>query len=403
VTPAWNTPCVRGFDTEGCGSRCAAPSRTTIPLGSSLWYACTDPAFAGPAPLDCPVTPTPPQTAASLDAEYSSTFTTNFDDFTPENEFKWLWTEPKQGQFDFSVADQVAAYAQAHGMHIHGHALVYAAADPSWVTNPLIPWLRPTLLAAMIRHITTEVTHFAKAYPGVVNAWDVVNEPFLDTGARDPNVYQQVIGSDWIEQAFRAANAADPNALLYLNEFNADTPGPRQQAVLALVTDFVNRGVPIDGVGLEMHLGSGGTYPTLGELETVMGEYAALGLRVRVSELDVLKPTPDDGGAVQRAAYDTVAEACREMTNCVGVTVWGVADQYSWRGADEHADLFDSTFTAKPASADVRCRLDDPRPAAGPWTPVAWPSGTPADLATVTAQTIGPTAGTSVASNQPSD
>jgi endo-1,4-beta-xylanase len=342
-----------------------------------------------------------PQTNAGLAASYTSTFTANFDTFTPENEFKMLWTEPNQGQFDFSLADKVAAFAQAHGMHIHGHALIYAAADPSWVSSPSIPWLRLTLLAAMRNHITTEVHHFAAAFPGVVNEWDVVNEPFLDSGARDPNVYQTTIGDDWIEQAFRAANAADPNALLYLNEFNADTPNPRQQAVLALVRDFVARGVPIDGVGMEMHVGANGSYPTLAQIETVMGEYAALGLRVRVSELDALHPSPDDGGAVQRAAYDTVAEACREMTNCVGVTVWGVADQYSWRGVAQHADLFDTSFTAKPAYADVRCRLDDPKPASGPWTPKACPSGPATALATAVAKPTGSTDGSSVASNDP--
>ena len=209
------------------------------------------------------------------------------------------------------------------------------------------------------------VSHFRTAFPGVVESWDVVNEPFLDNGARDPNVYQRVIGNDWIEQAFRAANAADPNALLYLNEFNADTPGPRQQAVRNLVADFVARGVPIDGVGLEMHLGANGSYPSLAQLKAVMADYAALGLRVKITELDALRPVPDDDGTVQRRAYDTATQACREAPNCVGVTVWGVADAYSWRGVAQHATLFDTGFTAKPAYADVRCRLADPKPPAG--------------------------------------
>jgi len=370
-----------------------------VPLGSSVWYGCTDPAYDGPAALACQVQPTPPQTAAGLAASYTSTFLNNFDQLTPENEFKMLWTEPEPGQFDFSVADQLVAFAQAHNMHVHGSALIYAAANPSWVNDPLIPWTPLTLLATMRNHITTEITHFQSAYPGVVNEWDVVNEPFLDSGARDPNVYQQVIGNDWIAQAFWAAYEADPNALLFLNEFNADTPDPRQQAVLALVKQFVATGVPIDGVGLEMHIGADGSYPTLAQLETVMGEYAALGLRVEVTELDVLKPVPDDGGATQRAAYDTVAEACREMTNCMSVTVWGVADQYSWRGVAQQATLFNTNFTAKPAYADVRCRLDDPRPATGPWTPKPCPTESSSLLAIGVTQPTGPTNGSSVASN----
>jgi hypothetical protein len=231
-----------------------------------------------------------------------------------------------------------------------------------------------------------------------VDEWDVVNEPFLDSGARDQNVYQRVIGDDWIEQAFRAANAADPDALLYLNEFDADTVGRRQQAVLALVKDFLARGVPIDGVGLETHLGAGGSYPTLAALDSVMAKYAQLGLRVALTELDVLRPVTWDGGIAQRAAYDTAAQACREMPNCTAVTVWGVADAYSWRSADQRATLVDASLAVKPSYADVRCRLADPKPATGPWTPA--PCG-PTPPATGPAQTTGPTSGSSIASNQP--
>jgi endo-1,4-beta-xylanase len=259
----------------------------------------------------------------------------------------------------------------------------------------LFPWTRSTLLAAMRNHITTMVTHFRSAFPGVVDAWDVVNEPFLDSGARDPNVYQRVIGNDWIEQAFRAANAADPNALLYLNEFNADVAGPRQQAVLALVRDFVARGVPIDGVGLEMHLGADGTYPTLEAIKAVMARYAQLGLRVQVTELDVLRPVTFDNGVAQRAAYNTAAQACREMPNCTDVTVWGVSDAYSWRSPDQRATLF-GTYAAKRSYADVRCRLDNPRPATGAWTPL--PCG-PTPPATATPQVTGPTDGSSIGSD----
>lgn len=245
------------------------------------------------------------------------------------------------------------------------------AANPRWVDRRrlLLPWTRRRLLTVVRRHIGREVRHFRRNFPGVVDEWDVVNEPFLDSGARDGNIYQRTIGDDWIEQAFRAANAADPDALLFLNEFNADTPGPRQAAVLALARDFVERGVPIDGVGLEMHIGADGTYPTLPDLETVMGQYAALGLRVAVTELDVLRPTTGDPVLTQRAAYDTVAQACQESPNCTGLTVWGVADPYSWRGATQSSDLFSKTFTKKVAYDRVRCRLNAPKPQGGPWTP----------------------------------
>jgi endo-1,4-beta-xylanase len=369
-------------------------SRTAVPLGSAVWFGCTTASYSGPAPLACPVKP--------YDARYSSTFTQSFDRATAENEFKMVWTQPAKGRFDFYAADGIVALAAASGKKVRGHALVYPAANPGWVNKPffLSPWNRTSLLNTVRTHINTMVSHFKALWPGVVNEWDVVNEPFVASGARDNNVYQRVIGNDWIEQAFRIANAADPDALLYLNEFDADVSNPRQQAVYALVSDFVRRGVPIDGVGLEMHVGADGRYPTLVELKNVMAQYAALGLRVSITELDALRPVTGDPVLVQRAAYNTVAQACQESTNCVGVTIWGVADQYSWRSAPQMATLITSNFTRKRAYDLVRCRLSDPKPLSGTWTPkdcgpveVVPPSAT--------TQPTGPTDGSSPASDPP--
>jgi hypothetical protein len=86
------------------------------------------------------------------------------------------------------------------------------------------------------------------------------------------------------------------------------------------------------------------------------------------------------------------------MTNCMGVNVWGVADQYSWRGVDQHATLFDTSFTAKPAYADMRCRLNDPKPASGTWTPQPCAAASPAVPPTAVTEPTGPTAGSSVGS-----
>ena len=155
--------------------------------------------------------------------------------------------------------------------------------------------------------------------------------------------------------------------------------------------------MPIDGVGLEMHIGANGSYPTLEQLETVMGQYRDLGLRVALTELDALKPVGPWDGTAQRAADDVVAEACREMSNCVSVNVWGVADQYSWRGVDQHADLVWTTFSPKNTYTDVRCRLNDPMPATGTWTPVACPAQQ-APLAAAMTMPTGPTSGPSTGS-----
>jgi GH35 family endo-1,4-beta-xylanase len=385
------------------------PARTStsrVPLGAAVWYACADDAYAGKPALGCQVTsPGPPRSTA-----YRSTWSQYFDRLTPENELKALWTEPSQGQFDFSIADKAVGLAAGSGKHVRGHTLVYPAADPAWIDKPLLPWSRNSLLAAMNNHITTVMGHFQATFPGTVDQWDVVNEPFTGTGARDQNIYQRTIGDDWIEQAFRTANTQDPSAVLFLNEFDADMPGSRHDAVLSLARDFVTRGVPIDGIGMEMHAGAGGTYPTLAGIKHAMADFAALGLRVEVTEADVLRPAMAESvpGSQQRATYDIIASACQQSPNCTGVTVWGVADAYSWRTLAQHATLFDESridadglFTAKtvagaPAStyAQVRCHLDHPwatpaDPGQDPCAPVPVPSPT-------TAMTTGSSSGSSV-------
>ncbi len=351
------------------------PARQRIELGAAVWYACTDDAYSGPRGLACPYRPPGP----SLTSSYRRTWERFYDRLTPENELKGVWTEPEEGRFDFKVADKIVGLAKARGVHVRGHSLVYAQSDPGWMREPLVPWSRETLLAAMQKHIRSVMGHFQSVAPGTIDEWDVVNEPFVGNGARDGNVYQRTIGPDWIEQAFRTAHAQDPNAVLMLNEFNADTPGPRHDAVLALARDFVERGVPIDGIGLQMHVGAYGVYPTVTQIKEVMADFAALKLRVAVTELDVLRPVFEPvPGARQRATYNDVAQACRESPNCTGVTVWGVADAYGWITLAQHATLFDQSeqdaeglFVAKRVRGaatstydDVRCRLNHPWPTA---------------------------------------
>ena len=359
--------------TAGAADPPAFPSRTLIPLGTALWYGCADLAQPGPKPLDCKVAPRADESAQQQAASYGGAATGLFDRFTPENEGKMLWTHPSADGYDLRSLDALLGYARAYNKQVRGHTLLFGSATPGWVTNPARPWTRETLLAAMTGHIRTLMTHAKTEFPGVVDRWDVVNEPFTDLGTRDENTFQRVIGDDWVEQAFSAARAADPDALLYLNEFNADVAGPRQQAVLDLVADFRRRGVPIDGVGLQMHLGVDGVYATQQQLQAVMAQYERLGLQVDITELDVLRPPGPDVNLVQRAEYATAAEACRQALNCDGLTVWGVADRFSWRGADQQATLLGAGYTPKVAYDAVRCRLADPRPPSGPWTPKACP------------------------------
>lgn len=365
------------------------PPRTTVPLGAAVYLRCADAGAPASAPA-CPIQPFNPA--------YLSAWQQHFDQLTPENELKMLFTQPARGRFDFTAADRAVRLAASRGRKVRGHALIYPAANPNWVNKPfLLPWSRSSLLSTMGTHISTVMKRYRSSFPGTIEQWDVVNEPFLGNGGRDPNVYQRVIGNDWIEQAFRAANAADPSALLFLNEFDADEHGsPRQMAVAALARDFVARGVPIDGIGLEMHVGADGRYPTRASILATMKEYADLGLRVEVTELDALPPATDDGGLAQRRVYQSVTGACRRSPNCTGVTVWGVADPYSWRSAAKRATLLDASFTAKPAYADVRCRLANPWPTTE--APATDPCATDPTVIPGAPQPVGPVDGPSTGS-----
>lgn len=173
------------------------PSRATVPLGAAVWWACLDEDSPGPPPLACP-RPADPRYAAAVEGR--------FDSITPENEFKMLWTQPAPDRFDFSVSDRIVDWAGRQRKPVRGHTLVYAGSNAWWVDHPTTPWTRESLLGVMRTRIATMVGR----YRGRVASWDVVNEPFVDAGGRDPNLYERVIGSDWIEQAFRMAHAADP-------------------------------------------------------------------------------------------------------------------------------------------------------------------------------------------------
>jgi uncharacterized protein (TIGR03437 family) len=182
------------------------------------------------------------------------------------------------------------------------------------------------------------VTHYA----GQVFAWDVVNEAFTDTTPSvlgdsiwydQPGIGQS--GTGYIEQAFRWAHAADPNALLFYNDYNIEGPGAKFNAVLAMVQDFVSRGVPINGVGFEMHIMTNG-YPSPSGLAQNMQALAALGIQVHITEMDVRVPVASSGNATaaelqqQAQVYQNIMTVCLEQPNCTAFQVWGISYNDSW-------------------------------------------------------------------------
>jgi endo-1,4-beta-xylanase len=293
------------------------------------------------------------------DPSYGPTAGREFNVVTPENEMKWDATEPQPGQFDFAGGDAVVAFARQNGMKIKGHALVWHNQLPGWAASLTDP---AAVRAAMLRHIDAVASH----YRGQLLSWDVVNEAIDDgngNAIRD-DVFHQKLGDGYIAEAFRAAHVADPGALLFYNDYGIEGLGGKADAAYALVRSLVQQGVPISGVGLQMHIGANGS-PSAADIAANMRRIAALGLLVNVSEMDtgVCEVAGDKAakfGAESARMHDVVA-ACVLESRCVGVTIWGVTDKYSWLNGFAPCDggagqtgqpwglVFDDNYARKPA------------------------------------------------------
>jgi len=327
--------------------------------------------LAGAAPLAAQTTPTLRQAAAArgipigaaasdgeygpsndwlANPQYASVLSTQYDMLEPDNAMKWDVTQPTIDTYIFVPGDTLVAFAQKYGMLVRGHNLCWYQQLPGWLvpssgTGGYASTASEAQMSTLLQnHITAEVTHFA----GQVFAWDVVNEAFSDstpTTLRDSIWYNKPgIGAStgngaatdtgYIEQAFRWAHAADPNALLFYNDYSIEGPGPKFTAVLNMVTDFVSRGVPINGVGFEMHLELGG-YPSPAGLAQNMQQLAALGIQVHITEMDV-RLQLSNGTATQAQLtqqvqiYQNIMTVCLQQPNCTAFQVWGVSYNDSW-------------------------------------------------------------------------
>ncbi|XVQ86931.1 endo-1,4-beta-xylanase [Microbispora siamensis] len=297
------------------------------------------------------------------DSTYVATWDREFNAVTPENEMKWDATEPSRGSFRFTSADQIVSHAQSMGMKIRGHTLVWHNQLPSWVSGLSASDLR----SAMTNHINNVMGH----YKGKIYAWDVVNEAFADGGAVGTlrsSVFTQKLGNGFIEEAFRAARAADPNAKLCYNDYNIDSAtAAKTQGVYNMVKDFKARGVPIDCVGLQSHLSSG-SVPS--NYQQNIAQFAALGVDVQITELDI-----GGSGSAQADAYRRVTQACTAVPRCTGITVWGVTDKYSWRSGDTPL-LFDGNYNKKQPYTAVLDALNAATPNTSP-SPTISPNTSP--------------------------
>lgn len=287
---------------------------------------------------------------------YAATVAREFNMVEAEDAMKW-WVVRRDEGFDFREGDEVVKFAEAHNMKVRGHCLVWDHDNPQWLVQG---HFTPAQLSHLLQeHIITVMKHYA----GQVFAWDVVNEALNEKGeAKDsiwynrPGIGMSGDGTAYVEQAFRWAHEAEPHVLLFYNEAGGEGMNRKSDAIYAMVRDFRQRGVPIDGVGLQLHI-SQLDYDT-GPLAANIARLTALGLQVHITELDVSLAVDSDGHAEesdlrrQADVYRGVVHACVQNPGCTAIQTWGFTDKYSWigshsKGARGAALPFDRAYQPK--------------------------------------------------------
>jgi len=278
------------------------------------------------------------------DTQYRAVLDREFNYITAEYQMKWDAIEKSPGVRDFSAGDAIVAYAAGHAARVKGHTLIWHGSVPSWVADLSAADLR----IAFESHIRAVGQH----YRGRLLAWDVVNEAIAEDGSglRD-TVFLQKLGDGYIADAFRLAHEADPEALLFYNDYGGEGLGAKSDRIYELVKGLRAQGVPIDGVGLQMHVFANGR-PSDASISANMARLASLGLLVNISEMDVrinnVAGSMQTRLDVQRAAYHDIVRLCVMEPKCHAVTFWGFTDAHTWIAGDAPL-LYDAQYARKPA------------------------------------------------------
>ncbi|KAJ3054369.1 hypothetical protein HK097_001978 [Rhizophlyctis rosea] len=286
------------------------------------------------------------------DRTYNTIALNEFNYVSAENSMKWDAIEPSNGGFSWNNADTVVNWAQQNNMKIRGHTLVWHSQLPSWVANG--SWSKSTLTTVIQNHVRTVMTR----YKGKIAQWDVVNEIFDESGGARSSVFSRVFGGldEFVTIAFNAARAADPSAILCINDYNLDYSGGKATGMVNLVKRLKANGVPIDCIGSQAHLMVG---QVSSSFSSTLSSLCSAAGKCAITELDIRAKTPisSSGLSQQQTDYTTAVRACVNLSNCLGVTVWGITDSRSWIPqvfSGEGAALpWDGSYNKKPAYSGI--------------------------------------------------
>ena len=305
----------------------------------------------------------------------------HFNSIVAENCMKSMHLQPTEGVFFFDESDKFIEFGEANNMHIVGHTLIWHSQAPDWFFTDENGEnvSREVMIERMRSHIHTVVGR----YKGRVDGWDVVNEAIVDDGSWRNTKFYEIIGEEYIKLAFQFAHEADPDAELYYNDYGMSQEG-RRNSVVEMVKKLKEEGIKIDGIGMQGHMGM--DYPDINEFEKSIEAFAALGVKVIITEMDItLLPFP----AGETAEVSLTAEYQEQMNPYAAglpeevetafnkrysdffglflkhqdkisrVTLWGLTDGDTWRndwpipGRTDYPLLFDRNYQPKPVVQQI--------------------------------------------------
>jgi len=260
------------------------------------------------------------------DARYRNLLAREYNALVPENALKFESVHPEPDRYDFSASDRILSFAESNEMCVRGHTLVWHEQLPDWVEEGR--WARDELTEVLRTHIRTVVGR----YRGRVHYWDVVNEGISDWWGLRSTIWMRTIGPEYIQMAFRFAHEADPDALLFYNDYGVEGLGKKSQRMYELISELLERGVPIHGVGLQSHLNLSQGIPGREELEANLRRIERLGLQIHLTEVDVGVPEPTTEARLLKQAilYQRLMDACLAVRSCRAFVTWGFTDAHSW-------------------------------------------------------------------------
>ena len=300
---------------------------------------------------------------------------THFNSIVAENCMKNEEIHPAEDVWNFELADKFVEFGEANGMFIIGHCLVWHSQLAKWFAyDENGEYVTPEVLKQRMKdHITTIMTR----YNGRIHGYDVVNEAIVEDGSYRKSPFYEILGEEFIPWAFECAHAADPDAELYLNDYGMNVPG-RRDAYVKLINQLKERGLRIDAIGMQGHMGM--DYPTVEEFETSLLAFAGTGVNVMITEWDMSAlPTVNMGANVAdveeyKASLNPYADGLPEdvakvwnermksfmdlflkhSDKITRVTAWGVSDEDSWKngwpipGRTDYCLLIDRDHEVKP-------------------------------------------------------